>query len=40
MLELGSIVEPKMTVTEFDAFMRGERDRWGKTIKTLGIQPE
>ncbi|MCG2592380.1 tripartite tricarboxylate transporter substrate binding protein [Ramlibacter sp. XY19] len=40
MLALGSIVEPKMTVAEFDTFMRGERERWGKTVKVLGIQPE
>jgi tripartite-type tricarboxylate transporter receptor subunit TctC len=40
MLELGSIVEPKMTVAEFDGFMRGERERWSKTVKVLGIQPE
>jgi tripartite-type tricarboxylate transporter receptor subunit TctC len=40
MLELGSIVEPKMTVAEFDSFMRGERERWAKTVKVLGIQPE
>jgi tripartite-type tricarboxylate transporter receptor subunit TctC len=37
---LGSLAEPKMNVQEFDAFMRGERDRWSKLVKTLGIQPE
>jgi tripartite-type tricarboxylate transporter receptor subunit TctC len=40
MLALGSIVEPRMTVAEFDGFMRAERERWGKTVKVLGIQPE
>jgi tripartite-type tricarboxylate transporter receptor subunit TctC len=40
MLVLGSLVEQKMSVQEFDAFMRGERDRWGKVVKTLGIVPE
>lgn len=40
MQTLGSIVEPKMTVAEFDAFMRGERDRWGKLVKALKIQAE
>jgi tripartite-type tricarboxylate transporter receptor subunit TctC len=37
---LGSLAEPKMSVQEFDAFMRGERDRWSRLVKTLGIQPE
>jgi len=37
---LGSMAEAKMSVVEFDAFMRGERERWGKLVKTLGIQPE
>jgi tripartite-type tricarboxylate transporter receptor subunit TctC len=37
---LGSLAEPKMNVQEFDAFMRAERDRWSKLVKTLGIQPE
>jgi tripartite-type tricarboxylate transporter receptor subunit TctC len=40
MLALGSIVEQRMSVQEFDGFMRGERERWGKVVKTLGIQPE
>jgi tripartite-type tricarboxylate transporter receptor subunit TctC len=37
---LGSLAEARMTVAEFDGFMRGERDRWSKLVKTLGIQPE
>lgn len=37
---LGSMAEAKMSVPEFDAFMRSERERWGKLVKTLGIQPE
>jgi tripartite-type tricarboxylate transporter receptor subunit TctC len=37
---LGSLAETRMSVTEFDGFMRGERDRWSKLVKTLGIQPE
>ncbi|MBC5781380.1 tripartite tricarboxylate transporter substrate binding protein [Ramlibacter sp. USB13] len=40
LLALGSIAEPKMSVPEFDGFMRGERERWAKMVKTLGIQPE
>jgi tripartite-type tricarboxylate transporter receptor subunit TctC len=37
---LGSMAEARMTVPEFDGFMRSERDRWAKLVKTLGIQPE
>jgi tripartite-type tricarboxylate transporter receptor subunit TctC len=37
---LGSIAETRMTVPEFDAFMRGERERWAKLVKTLGIVAE
>ncbi|HEX2545240.1 MAG TPA: tripartite tricarboxylate transporter substrate-binding protein [Ramlibacter sp.] len=37
---LGSLPESKMSVPEFDAFMRAERERWGKLVKTLGIQAE
>jgi tripartite-type tricarboxylate transporter receptor subunit TctC len=37
---LGSLAEPKMSVPEFDAFMRSERERWGKVVKTLGITAE
>lgn len=37
---LGSLAEAKMTVPEFDAFMRAERERWAKLVKTLGIQAE
>ena len=40
LLSLGSLAEPKMSVPEFDAFMRGERERWAKVVKTLGIQAE
>ena len=37
---LGSIPEPRMSVAEFDAFVRAERERWGRLVKSLGIQPE
>jgi tripartite-type tricarboxylate transporter receptor subunit TctC len=40
LLALGSMAEPQMTVAQFDGFMRSERERWGKLVKTLGIQPE
>jgi tripartite-type tricarboxylate transporter receptor subunit TctC len=40
LLALGSLAEPRMSVAEFDTFMRGERERWGKVVKTVGIQPE
>jgi tripartite-type tricarboxylate transporter receptor subunit TctC len=40
LLALGSLAEPRMTVAEFDTFLRGERERWGKVVKTVGIQPE
>jgi tripartite-type tricarboxylate transporter receptor subunit TctC len=37
---LGTLPEMAMSVAQFDAFMRGERDRWGKLAKAVGIQPE
>jgi tripartite-type tricarboxylate transporter receptor subunit TctC len=37
---LGSLPEPAMTVAEFDGFLRAERERWGRLVKTLGIQAE
>lgn len=37
---LGSIPEKSMSVAEFDGFLRGERERWGRLVKTLGIQAE
>ena len=40
LLALGSIAEQKMSVPEFDAFMRGERERWAQVVKTLGITAE
>jgi tripartite-type tricarboxylate transporter receptor subunit TctC len=40
LLTLGSLVEPRMSVADFDTFMRGERDRWAKVVKTVGITPE
>jgi tripartite-type tricarboxylate transporter receptor subunit TctC len=40
MQQLGSLAEQKMSVAEFDAFMRNERDRWREVIKTLGITAE
>ena len=38
--QLGSLAEQKMSVAEFDAFMRDERERWRGVIKTLGITAE
>ena len=35
-----SLAEPKMSVSEFDAFMRAERERWAKVVKALGIVAE
>ncbi|HSV80554.1 MAG TPA: tripartite tricarboxylate transporter substrate-binding protein [Ramlibacter sp.] len=40
LLALGSLPEQKMSVPEFDGFMKAERERWGKLVRTLGIQPE
>lgn len=40
MLALGSIAEQQMSVAQFDAFMRAERERWGKVVKALGIVAE
>lgn len=40
MQTLGTMVEAKMSVAEFDAFMRAERERWAGLVKKLGIQPE
>ncbi len=40
MKALGSQVEPRMDVAGFEAFMRGERERWAQLVKTLNIQPE
>lgn len=40
MQALGSLAEQKMTVPEFEAFMRGEHERWREVIKTLGITAE
>ncbi|WP_186511083.1 Bug family tripartite tricarboxylate transporter substrate binding protein [Caenimonas sedimenti] len=40
LLALGSIAEQKMSVPEFEAFMRGERERWAQVVKTLGITAE
>ncbi|QJW83889.1 tripartite tricarboxylate transporter substrate binding protein [Ramlibacter terrae] len=37
MQTLGSLPERKMSVAEFDTFMRGERERWAGVVKTLGI---
>jgi len=37
---LGSQAEPRMSVPEFEAFMRSERERWVKLVKQLDIQPE
>lgn len=40
MQALGSLAEPKMSVPEFEAFMRGEHERWREVIKALGITAE
>ncbi|WP_171020083.1 tripartite tricarboxylate transporter substrate-binding protein [Hydrogenophaga sp. 2FB] len=40
MQQLGSLAEKKMSVAEFDVFMRGEHARWREVIKTLGITAE
>jgi tripartite-type tricarboxylate transporter receptor subunit TctC len=40
MLALGSLAEQKMSVPEFEAFMRGEHERWREVIKALGITAE
>jgi tripartite-type tricarboxylate transporter receptor subunit TctC len=40
LLSLGSMAEQKMSVAEFDAFMRAERERWSELVKTLGITAE
>jgi len=37
---LGSQAEPRMSVPEFEAFMRSERARWATLVKQLDIQPE
>ena len=37
---LGSQPEPRMSVPEFEAFMRAERERWARLVKQLDIQPE
>ncbi len=40
MQQLGSLAEQKMSVAEFDAFMRGEHSRWRDIVKALGITAE
>jgi tripartite-type tricarboxylate transporter receptor subunit TctC len=40
MMSLGSIAAQRMTVAEFDGFMRQERERWGTVVKAIGVQPE
>jgi tripartite-type tricarboxylate transporter receptor subunit TctC len=40
LLTLGSLAEPRMSVAEFEAFMRAERERWGKVVQALGIVAE
>ena len=37
---LGSLAETKMSVAEFDGFMKAERQRWATVVKTLGITAE
>jgi tripartite-type tricarboxylate transporter receptor subunit TctC len=40
MVTLGSIAVQRMSVAEFDAFMRGERERWASVVKAIGVQAE
>lgn len=40
LLALGSMAETKMSVAEFDTFMRGERERWAKVVRALNIVAE
>jgi tripartite-type tricarboxylate transporter receptor subunit TctC len=40
MQQLGSLAEQKMSVAEFDTFMRGEHGRWREIVKSLGITAE
>lgn len=40
LLALGSIAEPDMSVPGFEAFMRSERERWARVVKSIGIVPE
>ncbi len=40
LLALGSLAETSMSVAEFEAFMRQERERWGAIVKSIGIVPE
>ncbi|HYP85928.1 tripartite tricarboxylate transporter substrate binding protein [Variovorax sp.] len=37
---LGSQPEPRMSVPEFESFMRGERERWAALVRQLDIHPE
>ena len=37
LLSLGSLAEQDMTVAQFGAFMRSERERWAKVVQQLGI---
>ncbi|CAA9385407.1 MAG: hypothetical protein AVDCRST_MAG51-59, partial [uncultured Ramlibacter sp.] len=37
---LGSLAEQRMSVEQFDTFMRAERERWARLVKTLGIVAE
>ncbi|PQA83121.1 LacI family transcriptional regulator [Limnohabitans sp. TS-CS-82] len=37
---LGSLAETKMSVAEFEVFMRSERTRWAGIVKAIGIKPE
>ncbi len=40
LLTLGSIPETKMSLGEFDTFMRAEKTRWAGIVKAIGIKPE
>jgi hypothetical protein len=34
------LAETKMSVAEFEVFMRSERTRWAGIVKAIGIKPE
>lgn len=40
MLELGSLVEPRMSIEQMDKFLLAERTRWANIAKTLRITPD
>lgn len=40
LLSLGTLAEPRMSVPQFEQFLRGERERWAGIVKTIGLQAE